>query len=146
VRDRVAPLLPLATRVFHVGFIPLVIFLGMRTEPRPALTDLLQPSARAAPRHAFFLAPCTRANRPHARNLPAQCESAARAGRPHAWRCFEEASWPGCGAAPPFRREREREGEGGGSRGRGPAQGRTTCRRAPVRRLLAARLRAESRH
>ena len=100
VRDRVAPLLPLATRVFHVGFIPLVIFLGMRTEPRPALTDLLQPSARAAPRHAFFLAPCTRANRPHARNLPAQCESAARAGRPHAWRCFEEASWPGCGAAP----------------------------------------------
>jgi hypothetical protein len=29
--------------VFHVGFIPLIIVLGMRTEPRPSLAQLLGP-------------------------------------------------------------------------------------------------------
>jgi hypothetical protein len=28
---------------FQYGFIPLVIFLGMRTEPRPSLAELLRP-------------------------------------------------------------------------------------------------------
>ena len=34
---------PYATKAFHYGLIPLVIFLGMRSEPRPKLTDLLTP-------------------------------------------------------------------------------------------------------
>lgn len=34
---------PAATKLFHYGFIPLVIFLGMRSEPRPKLMDLLSP-------------------------------------------------------------------------------------------------------
>jgi hypothetical protein len=29
--------------VFHYGFIPLIIVLGMRTEPRPSLAQLLGP-------------------------------------------------------------------------------------------------------
>jgi hypothetical protein len=29
--------------VFHWGFIPLIIVLGMRTEPRPSLLQLLGP-------------------------------------------------------------------------------------------------------
>ena len=37
------PLVPYLARAFHVGFIPLVIILGMRTEPRPKLVDLLTP-------------------------------------------------------------------------------------------------------
>ena len=37
------PLLPYLARAFHIGFIPLVIFLGMRSEPRPRLSDLLTP-------------------------------------------------------------------------------------------------------
>ena len=37
------PLLPYLARAFHIGFIPLVIFLGMRSEPRPKLSDLLTP-------------------------------------------------------------------------------------------------------
>ena len=28
---------------FHYGFIPLIIILGMRTEPRPTLAQLLSP-------------------------------------------------------------------------------------------------------
>ena len=35
--------LPYAVTVFHYTFIPVVIFLGMRTEPRPALRDLFTP-------------------------------------------------------------------------------------------------------
>ena len=34
---------PYAVKIFHYGFIPLVIVLGMRSEPRPALQDLLSP-------------------------------------------------------------------------------------------------------
>ena len=34
---------PYATKAFHYGFIPLVVFLGMRSEPRPKLVDLLSP-------------------------------------------------------------------------------------------------------
>ena len=37
------PLMPYLSRAFHIGFIPLVIFLGMRSEPRPKLSDLLTP-------------------------------------------------------------------------------------------------------
>lgn len=37
------PLMPYLARAFHIGFIPLVIFLGMRSEPRPRLSDLLTP-------------------------------------------------------------------------------------------------------
>lgn len=29
--------------IFHYGFIPLIIILGMRTEPRPTLLQLLSP-------------------------------------------------------------------------------------------------------
>ena len=36
-------LLPFAVKLFHVTFIPTVIFLGMRTEPRPKLADLFSP-------------------------------------------------------------------------------------------------------
>ena len=35
--------LPYAVKAFHYGFIPLVLFLGLRTEPRPKLIDLLMP-------------------------------------------------------------------------------------------------------
>ena len=48
--EKLAPLqelyqaaLPYAVKVFHVAFIPLVLFLGMRTEPRPKLVDLFSP-------------------------------------------------------------------------------------------------------
>ena len=34
---------PLSQTAFHYGFIPLIIVLGMRTEPRPSLTSLLTP-------------------------------------------------------------------------------------------------------
>ena len=34
---------PTVQRIFHIGFIPLVIILGMQTEPRPKLTDLFTP-------------------------------------------------------------------------------------------------------
>ena len=34
---------PVALKAFHWGFIPFVILLGMRTEPRPKLIDLLSP-------------------------------------------------------------------------------------------------------
>ena len=37
------PLIPMATKAFHYSFIPLVLFLGMRSSPRPSLLDLLQP-------------------------------------------------------------------------------------------------------
>ena len=37
------PLAWYAGKAFHFGFIPLVIALGMRTEPRPKLIDLLTP-------------------------------------------------------------------------------------------------------
>ena len=54
VAERVAPLLgyaldawavvsPYAVKAFHYGFIPFVLFLGMRSEPRPKLLDLLTP-------------------------------------------------------------------------------------------------------
>ena len=46
VTERLMVLAPLAWYVgkaFHLGFIPLVIVLGMRTEPRPKLVDLLTP-------------------------------------------------------------------------------------------------------
>jgi hypothetical protein len=46
VTERLMVLQPLAWYVgkaFHFGFIPLVIVLGMRTEPRPKLIDLLTP-------------------------------------------------------------------------------------------------------
>ena len=39
----VTAVLPYATKAFHYGFIPLVIVLGMRSEPRPKLMDLLSP-------------------------------------------------------------------------------------------------------
>eukprot|EP00238_Polyblepharides_amylifera_P006953 CAMPEP_0196573982 /NCGR_PEP_ID=MMETSP1081-20130531/3787_1 /TAXON_ID=36882 /ORGANISM="Pyramimonas amylifera, Strain CCMP720" /LENGTH=59 /DNA_ID=CAMNT_0041891863 /DNA_START=125 /DNA_END=304 /DNA_ORIENTATION=+ len=29
--------------VFHYGFIPLIIFLGMNTEPKPSIAELLRP-------------------------------------------------------------------------------------------------------
>ena len=32
-----------AIKLFHYGFIPAVLLLGMRSEPRPKLTDLLSP-------------------------------------------------------------------------------------------------------
>ena len=35
--------LPYVVKAFHWGFIPFVILLGMRSEPRPKLTDLLTP-------------------------------------------------------------------------------------------------------
>ena len=44
--DQLSVLQPLAWyagKAFHFGFIPLVIVLGMRTEPRPKLIDLLTP-------------------------------------------------------------------------------------------------------
>ena len=31
------------TKVFHYAFIPAVVMLGMRSEPRPKLVDLLTP-------------------------------------------------------------------------------------------------------
>ncbi|KAL1514686.1 hypothetical protein AB1Y20_003774 [Prymnesium parvum] len=34
---------PTCTKIFHYGFIPLVLFLGMRSHPRPKLIDLLTP-------------------------------------------------------------------------------------------------------
>lgn len=34
---------PYAVTAFHYGFIPFVIVLGMRTEPKPKLLDLLMP-------------------------------------------------------------------------------------------------------
>lgn len=34
---------PTVQRIFHIGFIPLVIILGMQTEPKPKLVDLLTP-------------------------------------------------------------------------------------------------------
>jgi len=34
---------PVALKIFHWGFIPFVVLLGMRTEPRPKLIDLLSP-------------------------------------------------------------------------------------------------------
>ena len=34
---------PFATKAFHYGFIPCVLLLGMRSEPRPKFTDLLTP-------------------------------------------------------------------------------------------------------
>lgn len=37
------PLLGAATKGFHYGFIPLILFLGMRLSPRPSLVDLLTP-------------------------------------------------------------------------------------------------------
>ena len=37
------PLVHLAARAFHIGFIPMVIMLGMRSEPRPKLIDLITP-------------------------------------------------------------------------------------------------------
>jgi hypothetical protein len=43
VSDVYALVLPYAIKVFHYGFIPLVIALGMRSEPRPKLVDLLTP-------------------------------------------------------------------------------------------------------
>jgi hypothetical protein len=36
-------LLPYAIKAFHYGFIPVVILLGMRTEPRPKLLELRSP-------------------------------------------------------------------------------------------------------
>lgn len=48
--ERLAPLqeaynlvLPYAVKVFHWTFIPAVVLLGMRTEPRPKFSDLLSP-------------------------------------------------------------------------------------------------------
>ena len=35
--------LPYAVKVFHWTFIPAVVLLGMRTEPRPKFSDLLSP-------------------------------------------------------------------------------------------------------
>lgn len=46
VKERLMVLEPLAWYVgkaFHIGFIPLVIVLGMRSEPRAKLVDLLTP-------------------------------------------------------------------------------------------------------
>lgn len=37
------PVLAIGTNVYYFGFIPLVIFLGMRSNPRPKLIDLLTP-------------------------------------------------------------------------------------------------------
>eukprot|EP00307_Rebecca_sp_RCC1486_P010985 CAMPEP_0119414906 /NCGR_PEP_ID=MMETSP1335-20130426/7237_1 /TAXON_ID=259385 /ORGANISM="Chrysoculter rhomboideus, Strain RCC1486" /LENGTH=56 /DNA_ID=CAMNT_0007439801 /DNA_START=24 /DNA_END=194 /DNA_ORIENTATION=- len=37
------PATEVARTAFHYGFIPLVILLGMRTEPRPTLLALIQP-------------------------------------------------------------------------------------------------------
>ena len=34
---------PTLVKIFHYGFVPLVILLGMRTEPRPSIQDLLSP-------------------------------------------------------------------------------------------------------
>jgi hypothetical protein len=34
---------PTLIKIFHYGFVPLVILLGMRTEPRPSLQELLSP-------------------------------------------------------------------------------------------------------
>jgi len=34
---------PYLTKLFNYGFIPLVILLGMQSEPRPKLIDLLTP-------------------------------------------------------------------------------------------------------
>lgn len=35
---------PILTKIFHVGMIPLVLFLGVRSaEPRPKLLDLVLP-------------------------------------------------------------------------------------------------------
>ena len=48
--ERLAPLqeywaaaFPYLLKGFHMGFIPFVLFLGMRSEPRPKLMDLLTP-------------------------------------------------------------------------------------------------------
>ena len=48
--ERLAPLqeayhkvLPYAVKVFHWTFIPTVLLLGMRTEPRPRFADLFSP-------------------------------------------------------------------------------------------------------
>jgi hypothetical protein len=48
--ERLAPLqeayhkvLPYAVKVFHWTFIPTVVLLGMRTEPRPRFADLFSP-------------------------------------------------------------------------------------------------------
>ena len=41
--DLYAMALPYAVKVFHVGFVPLVLFLGMQTSPKPKFTDLLTP-------------------------------------------------------------------------------------------------------
>ena len=41
--DVYALVLPYAVKVFHYGFIPFVLVLGMRSEPRPKLVDLLTP-------------------------------------------------------------------------------------------------------
>ena len=40
---KATPFFPFAAKVVHYGFIPFVILLGMRSEPRPALLDLLTP-------------------------------------------------------------------------------------------------------
>ena len=39
----VSVIAPFATKAFHYGFIPLVLFLGMRANPRPKLMDLVTP-------------------------------------------------------------------------------------------------------
>ena len=43
IKERLQPLVPYLARAFHIGFIPFVIMLGMRSEPRPKLVDLLTP-------------------------------------------------------------------------------------------------------
>ena len=42
-QDLFAVALPYAVKAFHYGFIPFVLFLGMHSEPRPKLIDLLMP-------------------------------------------------------------------------------------------------------
>ena len=43
IGDVYSVVLPYVTKIFHYGFVPFVLLLGMRTEPRPALTDLISP-------------------------------------------------------------------------------------------------------
>ena len=43
VQAALAVVQPTLIKIFHYGFVPLVILLGMRTEPRPTLQELLSP-------------------------------------------------------------------------------------------------------
>ena len=43
LQELYAPMMPYAIKVFHVAIIPVVLVLGMRTEPRPKLADLFSP-------------------------------------------------------------------------------------------------------